>query len=199
MIKFFAWLVLFLPFAVEGYWIFTDQIGPQPAETLNEHMGQWTLWFFLSTLYIGVFFDFVKRFQWKIPLKLRFLLAFRRQIGVATFIFASFHITLFFIRETGFAEGFKEIQHAQYLWAGSLAYVILFALALTSNNFSVRKLGRRWKKLHRLTYLAFFAVFIHTMMIEKANIPLFLVEMTPLALLLIWRFYLNFASSKANE
>ena len=46
-----------------------------------------------------------------------------------------------------------ELSKRPYIIVGMLGFVCLFLLAITSNRFAMRKLGSRWKKLHRLVYL----------------------------------------------
>ena len=58
-----------------------------------------------------------------------------------------------------------------YLIVATLAWIIMFILALTSNNFSVKKIGaRNWKKLHRIVYLATIFITLHVMLIEKTDL-----------------------------
>jgi sulfoxide reductase heme-binding subunit YedZ len=49
-------------------------------------------------------------------------------------------------------------------------FLILLALAVTSNQFSIRKLGRRWQSLHRLAYFAAIGAVIHFWWLVKADI-----------------------------
>jgi sulfoxide reductase heme-binding subunit YedZ len=51
------------------------------------------------------------------------------------------------------------------MWTGWIALVIFLALAITSNKASTRKLGRRWKSLHRLVYLAAVLTFVHWLLV----------------------------------
>jgi sulfoxide reductase heme-binding subunit YedZ len=49
-------------------------------------------------------------------------------------------------------------------------WVILFALAITSNQYSIRKLKRRWQSLHRLAYAAAIGGVIHFWWLVKADV-----------------------------
>lgn len=84
----------------------------------------------------------------------------RRAIGVASFAYAALHTVTYLERKWGadliLTEGSK-----LDIATGWLALAIFLALAITSNNRSVRKLGKSWKKLHRLAYLATALVFLH--------------------------------------
>lgn len=89
---------------------------------------------------------------------------YRRNIGVAAFGYASIHFLA--------VVKFKTYEFGQFPWiallihpvlvAGFIALIIYFLLSITSNNYSVRKLGgKRWKKLHRKGYIAEWCIFLH--------------------------------------
>ncbi len=84
----------------------------------------------------------------------------RRAIGVASFSYALLHTVVYLERKWGadliLAEGLKPD-----IATGWLALVIYVALAITSNNRSVKRLGKSWKTLHRAVYVAAALVFAH--------------------------------------
>lgn len=98
------------------------------------------------------------------------LLRYRRHLGVTGFLFLATHVGFHFLNEAGIPEGIAAIIKAQYLWVGTAGFLLVALLAMTSNDLAVRSLGRRWKPLHRLTYLAFALATLHTLMIEKADL-----------------------------
>ncbi|HSG90169.1 MAG TPA: hypothetical protein VLA56_13235, partial [Pseudomonadales bacterium] len=49
-------------------------------------------------------------------------------------------------------------------------FLILFTLAITSNRFAIRRLGRRWQTLHRLVYVAAIGGVVHFWWLVKADI-----------------------------
>jgi len=51
--------------------------------------------------------------------------------------------------------------------AGFAGFIVMIPLALTSNDWSVRRLGRFWRFLHRLTYLAAILAGVHFIMLSK--------------------------------
>jgi sulfoxide reductase heme-binding subunit YedZ len=63
-----------------------------------------------------------------------------------------------------------DIIESPYVWFGVLAYIILFALAITSPKFAKKRLGKNWKKLHRYIYLAAGAAMIHYFWQLKGNL-----------------------------
>jgi sulfoxide reductase heme-binding subunit YedZ len=82
------------------------------------------------------------------------LIRFRRAIGVTTFVFVLAHFAVWAILDLGLRldQVWTEIVKRPYITVGMLAFVGLIPLALTSNNWSVRRLGRKWMTLHKLTY-----------------------------------------------
>lgn len=89
----------------------------------------------------------------------KWLLRQRRALGVAAFAFAAPHLVAYIIR----LEPARIASEASELGmlTGWVAFVIFIALALTSNDWSMRQLGRRWKFLHRLVYAAAALTFAH--------------------------------------
>jgi sulfoxide reductase heme-binding subunit YedZ len=78
----------------------------------------------------------------------------RRLVGVSVFAYAVLHLTLHFLYEGGFST-FPADVRKPFIVTGLIAFLILFALTVTSTNRAVRGLGaKRWKNLHRWVYLA---------------------------------------------
>lgn len=95
----------------------------------------------------------------------------RRYLGVATFAYAVPHLVAYVVRLGDdipriVAEGLEP-----GMLTGWVAMVIFLALAVTSNDTSVRKLGRRWKALHRLAYAAAVLTFLHWILVAFDPIP----------------------------
>lgn len=86
----------------------------------------------------------------------------RRALGVSCFGFAAVHVAL----QTGFPSAFSLDNLAAALSVigvplGAVALVVLFVLAATSCNWAVRKMGRRWFDLQKLSYLAYPLIVSH--------------------------------------
>jgi ferredoxin-NADP reductase/DMSO/TMAO reductase YedYZ heme-binding membrane subunit len=85
------------------------------------------------------------------------LVAIRRNLGVIGFFYILTHFLIFFWwdREGSIASTIDEILDREYLWFGFGALVLMVPLAITSFDAMVSRLGaKRWKLLHRLTYVA---------------------------------------------
>lgn len=91
------------------------------------------------------------------------LLQRRRDFGVAAFAYAALHTVVYLGRKGNLTDVVEEATEFA-MWSGWLALAIFVALALTSNDASVRRLRRRWKKLHRWIYFAAVMVFAHWIM-----------------------------------
>lgn len=178
--------ILFLPFAWWTYQIFFGDLGAQPAQELNHQTGLMALIYFTVNLWLGALKSFVPKW----PRAFIFLLQERRWLGVIQFIILIFHIGLYFVLEGFEPKAFTQIWTKTYLIFGTLGFSVLALLALTSNDFSVKKLkGKNWKKLHRLAYLAGFLVTVHIFLIEKADLILFAMITFPLWVAQIFRFF----------
>ena len=94
----------------------------------------------------------------------QWLLQNRRYFGVATFAYAVPHLVAYVWKLASVAKVVEEATDPG-MWTGWIAMLIFLALAITSNNYSVRKLGRRWKSLHRLVYLAAILTFAHWLLV----------------------------------
>lgn len=158
--------ILLLPLLWWGYEILTGQYGADPAKTYNHATGEMALYYLLGNLLLGTLVGFGVRF----PAWLRFLLAGRRFLGVVTFVFLVCHVFLYLAMEGFERQAFVQLVTKLYLAFALGAWVILFSMAVTSNDFSLRRLGfRRWKLLHRLVHVAALLVMGHVLLIEKSD------------------------------
>lgn len=120
--------------------------------------GKFSIWTFWIIAIPGIFQRFrVKNKLQKIQL---FLMKHRRYLGIIMFNFAFIHFM--------WMRGFDIIQSGipsnipLYQVFGSFALILTTPLFLTSNNFSVKKLGKYWKTLHTLVYPIMFLLVLHT-------------------------------------
>ncbi len=105
-------------------------------------------------------------FDWRAPGK------HRRALGLYAFFYAFIHVSIYVALDYGFnlnlllADTFEK----RYTLVGSLAFILLLALAVTSFNWWMRKLGKNWKRLHKSVYLAAPLVIIHFAWARKGDI-----------------------------
>jgi sulfoxide reductase heme-binding subunit YedZ len=102
---------------------------------------------------------------WKDAVKLR------RALGLYAFLYAAIHFVLFMIVDFGLQFDLiaREFVEKRYLWAGLPAFLILAALAATSFRRAMRRMGKNWKRLHRLIYAAALLVILHLAFVIKGD------------------------------
>jgi sulfoxide reductase heme-binding subunit YedZ len=99
-------------------------------------------------------------------------LSIRRALGVYAFGYAFIHFLIFIDLDYGFDWMLlsNEILQKPYVWVGSAALLLLSLLAITSTNGWKKRLGKGWKRLHRLVYPAAALVIIHFAWVKKGDI-----------------------------
>tara|TARA_R110001599_G_scaffold183562_1_gene376838 strand:+ start:1771 stop:2382 length:612 start_codon:yes stop_codon:yes gene_type:complete len=117
----------------------------------------------------------------------------RRYFGVAAFGYAALH-TLYYVIDLGSLSAVVADIAKFGIWTGWVAFVIFVPMAVTSNNASIRRLGRSWKMLQRFVYPAAVATLLHWIFIHN-NIGPALVHFVPLAALEIYRIWKTASSS----
>lgn len=156
-----AW-PLYIVGALPPVWLFiaglTGNLGVDPVKAMEHQMGEWSLWLIIAGLCVT-------------PLR-RFaginLLKFRRAIGLLAFFYILGHLLVWLILDVQImSQIIADIIKRPYVTVGMGAFVLLIPLAITSNNWSIRKLGPRWRKLHKLVYLAAILGGIHYIMLVK--------------------------------
>lgn len=157
-------------------------LGANPVEEVLDACGRWTLNFVLITLCVT-------------PVRqltgLNALLRLRRMLGLFAFFYATLHFSTYLILDQGIDlyAVFEDVFKRPYITIGFTAFLLLWPLALTSTNRMMRKLGRRWQKLHRLVYvIAIFGVW-HYYWQVKADIREPLIYAIALSALLGYRLY----------
>jgi sulfoxide reductase heme-binding subunit YedZ len=165
--RLYKWIFVFLLLAPMGWlaWqLFHNGLGAQPSEKINHELGRWTYYYLASNLIWGR----LLALNW-LPQLLRRFTLLRRHLGVVTFFFALLHMVFYLLKEGDIQLAFEQIPTKLYLALGMTSLLILLVLALTSNNWGVRLLKRRWKPLHRLAYLAITLATVHYFLIEKKD------------------------------
>lgn len=151
------WLILTVP----GLWILyrwaTTPMVYGYGNAIGDS-GDWAVWLLLLTLTVT-------------PMRLMFsgrgwttwLLRRRRDFGVASFAYASFHTIIYLSDKASLAAILAEFSIPEIL-VGWLALTLFVPLAATSNDISVRALKRAWKRLHRLVYPAAILTLLHAVL-----------------------------------
>src|SRR6478609_2140196 len=188
-LKPFIFLLCLVPFAQLAYDAYIGDLGVNPIDFITRFTGSWALIFLIGTLAVTP----ARRLTgWNDLIKLR------RMLGLFAFAYASAHFATFLVLDHFFdwrAIG-KDIVKRPYVTAGFTAFVIMLPLALTSTAGMIRRLGKRWQKLHRLIYVAAAAGVIHFYWLVKADIRRPAQYGFVLALLLGYRVAMKWAKRK---
>lgn len=158
-----------------GWWGLS--LGANPVEALIHFTGTWALNFLLITLAVTP----LRRLTGQ-----AWLLRFRRMFGLFAFFYLSLHFLSYAGVDQRFALGYiiEDIAERPYITLGFAAFLMLSALAATSTRGMIRRLGPRWKKLHRLVYPAAILGVWHYYWLVKADVLEPLLYAAGLALLL---------------
>ena len=97
------------------------------------------------------------------------LLKFRRAIGLLLFFYVVLHLLVWLFLDVGiWSQIWGDIVKRPFVTIGMAALLLMVPLALTSNDWAIRKLGAmRWKRLHRLTYAAAVLGALHFVILVK--------------------------------
>lgn len=156
-----SWL-LYLIGAAYPLWLlymgFTGGLGVDPVKALEHALGKTGLQILIVVLLVTPLRSFTKLN----------LLSLRRALGVIAFFYIFLHFLVWMVLDVQIISQVKaDLIKRPYIIVGMISLMILLPLALTSNNLSLRKLGPRWRKLHKATYIAVALGGIHYIMQTK--------------------------------
>ncbi|KSW28051.1 protein-methionine-sulfoxide reductase heme-binding subunit MsrQ [Pseudomonas citronellolis] len=142
-------------------WIFA--LGPDPGKALVDNLGQGGLVLLLLTLAMTPLQRLTRWNGW---------ILVRRQLGLWCFTYICLHLCayLVFILGLDWTQLGVELRKRPYIIVGTLGFLGLLPLALTSNKYSMRKLGSGWKKLHRLVYVILALGLLHMLWVVRSDI-----------------------------
>ena len=161
--------------------LFSDQLGPNPIDTLTDQTGTLAIRLLLISLSLTPLRWLLKQ-SWPVRL--------RRMLGLFAFFYACLHVSIYFLldQQLDLALIWSDLSERPYIVAGSVAFLILVPLAFTSTKKMVRRLGRGWLTLHRGIYLAGSAAVVHYVWLAKGDLIEPLVYLGILLMLLGYRF-----------
>ncbi|MEH6550519.1 MAG: protein-methionine-sulfoxide reductase heme-binding subunit MsrQ [Pseudomonadales bacterium] len=174
-------IICLAPFTYLVRRIVANDLGPDPGQFVVVWLG----WSALSMLFVTLSSAQVSRWRPLSPLKKH-----RRLLGLTTFFYACCHMLAMwaFILGRDIQALVVEIVERPYITAGLAVVILLTPLALTSNQYSMRKLGRRWKTLHLLVYPAGALALVHYAWQLRGDWLLLGIFILWFALLLLFKF-----------
>jgi methionine sulfoxide reductase heme-binding subunit len=163
LVTFGAWAIGLAPLLLIGYDALAGRLGADPVETLTHRTGWWALALLLLTLAVTP----ARRLTGLDP-----LIRARRPLGLFAFALASAHLLVYFVLDQGLEVGYlvEDIVERPFITIGFVAWLLLLPLAITSTRGWIRRLGRRWRILHRLVYLSAVLGAIHFAWGVKADL-----------------------------
>jgi sulfoxide reductase heme-binding subunit YedZ len=134
--------------------LFTGDLGVNPAETIQLTTGLWAFRFLLLTLAVT---PLRRLTHWNVVIQ------YRRMLGLFAFFYATLHFTSYWAFDLLFAFGAmaKDVAKRPFILLGFTAFLLMIPLAVTSTKGWIRRLGRRWARLHQLVYLSAILAAIH--------------------------------------
>lgn len=146
--------------AAYGFWLgATGRLPGNPVKEFEHLLGLWALRFLVATLAITPLRDLVG-LNW---------IRYRRALGLLAFWYVLMHFLTYMVLDQylNFSAVLADIAKRPFITIGMAGFVMLIPLALTSNTWSIRRLGPRWTKLHRLVYVIAAAGALHFAMSVK--------------------------------
>jgi len=183
-----TWLkvVLHLAGLLPLLWLFwaasQGYFSADPAKDIQHFTGRMALKFLLGSLLITPLARYAKQ-----PLLIRT----RRLLGLWCFAWASVHLVSYVMLELGINNlGLlgQELVSRPYLTLGGISWLILLAMALTSTQALMRKMGRNWQRLHNFVYLVAILAPIHYLWSVKVLSPQPILYAAAALVLLAWRY-----------
>ncbi|MEO5858635.1 MAG: protein-methionine-sulfoxide reductase heme-binding subunit MsrQ [Pyrinomonadaceae bacterium] len=153
-----------IPLTLLAYDGWRAQLGANPIEFFLRTTGVLTLSFLIVTLAVT---PLRKMFGWNSLIK------FRRMLGLFAFFYATLHLLTYsvFDRSLSLSAIVGDVAQRPFIAIGMAALLMLIPLAVTSTNGWVKRLGgKKWVRLHKLTYVAAILGVIHFWMIVKSDI-----------------------------
>lgn len=187
-IKVLIFILALLPFDLLLYKTLTSNLGANPVETLTRSTGDWTFRLLLITLCMTPLRRITGWPAW---------LRVRRMLGLFAFFYACLHFGMYVLDQYLNVETIiEDIVKRPYITVGFTAFIMLWPLAITSNRYMMRRLGRRWQQLHKLVYAIAMLGLLHYIWLIKSDYAEAAVYAVVLIILLAARLYYRHKAGK---
>jgi methionine sulfoxide reductase heme-binding subunit len=190
----FAKVLLFIngliPLILLSWDTYRKQVGANPLEFVTRTTGMLTIVFLLLSLTVS-------------PLRritgANWLVKFRRMLGLYAFFYGFLHLMTY----VSFDRFFKlktiprDVAQRPFIAVGMFTFFLMVPLAITSTDKMVKRLGgKRWNRLHKLTYLAGVGGVLHYWMLVKSDTRIPLTFGFVLLVLLGYRLVIKYVPAK---
>lgn len=154
-------------------------LGADPVKTFERFLGLWAIRFLILTLAVS-------------PLRELLgvnLIRYRRALGLLCFYYALMHFTAYLVLDQTLMLNavLADTTKRPFIMLGMAALTLLVPLALTSNAYSIRKLGKSWLRLHKLIYVIAICAAIHFTLAKKVLSGEQYLDLSLITLLLVYR------------
>jgi sulfoxide reductase heme-binding subunit YedZ len=179
-------LVLIIVLGFAGFFLFPDQLGPLldflTSEFMAHHFGIYAAITFCLTLTPSIMQRINIRFPFSLYIQ-SLLILVRRHMGILMYMFALAHGLLMGVFPRLAFGGLLQMPIEEVV--GLTALLLTTPLFLSANDYSVKLLGRNWKKLHRLSYVIVWVIFLHVVLVSERSVTI-LVSTTGILEIISW-------------
>jgi sulfoxide reductase heme-binding subunit YedZ len=145
------------------YDFYRDNLTANPIQAIEQCTGLYALTFLLLSLACTPLASIL---GWKE------LISRRKALGLYGFMYAALHVTTFFAIDYGLdlPAIWRDVGNKVYIIVGALAFLLLLPVAATSFRYWMKRLGKNWKRLHKLVYVISPLVVLHFILVVKGDI-----------------------------
>lgn len=150
---------LLVPLLFLTYDLLSGRLGVDPMRAIEKSLGVTAIYILILTLCITPFstltgINFIR---------------FRRAFGLMSFFYIILHFSTWLLldMQLRWVEIAESLTRKPFIVFGMMGFLLLIPLAATSNNYSMKRLGKYWPKLHKLIYAATILGGVHYLMMEK--------------------------------
>ena len=153
------YLSLLVPLLFLTYDLLSGRLGVDPMRAIEKSLGVTAIYILILTLCITPF---------SVLTGIN-LIRFRRAFGLMSFFYIILHFSTWLLldMQLRWVEIAESLTRKPFIVFGMMGFLLLIPLAATSNNYSMKRLGKYWQKLHKLIYVAIILGGIHYLMMEK--------------------------------
>ena len=163
MVRLIAHVAALTPLAWLIFAAFTNNLGGDPQTKMMHELGAWGLIFLLMSLTAT-------------PARMvtgkSFFVKYRRMLGLHSAFYLLLHLFAYlaFYLQFDFGEFFSEIIKRPYITVGIVGILLMLPLIATSTKKAQKRLGKNWKKLHKLAYIVAGLGLIHLVWQSKSDL-----------------------------
>ena len=156
------WIAILIPLGILIDDVIYEQLGANPVEKIERHLGLWTLIFICITLSVSPIVKITKQTS---------LIVLRRTFGPYSFFYACLHLLAYVWVDYSFDWGdmWHDLYKHRYVYIGFSAWLMMIPLACTSNKTMIIRLKQNWKRLHSLIYLIAIFALLHFFWLTKKD------------------------------